>query len=227
VSYLILFDIDGTLVLTGGAGSRAMGRAFHEVYDVENAFDGIPMPGRTDQNIVADAFERAGLPVEDGRVHHFRESYYRHLAEALDEFHPEKKVMPGVRELLNALQPRANVFLALLTGNYSRSAQLKLEHFDLWRYFACGAFGEDAPDRNRLLPVAVARARERGAQLASPDRVIVVGDTPHDVACAAFSGATSVAVATGTADAPTLRECGADIVFEDLSDTDAFLKLLG
>lgn len=224
--HLILFDIDGTLVLTGGAGSRAMDRAFHEVYQVENAFDGIPMPGRTDQNIIGDAFERAGLAGENGRVDHFRESYYRHLAQTLEEFHPRKQIMPGVRRLLDTLEARTDVFLALLTGNFSGSARLKLEHFDLWRYFPCGAFGEDAADRNDLVPVAVARARARGAPPVASHRVIVVGDTPRDVACAASSGARSVAVATGSADAVTLRACGADVVFDDLSDTQAFLKLL-
>ena len=226
MSHLILFDIDGTLVLTGGAGSRAMRLAFHEIYHIEDAFEGIPMPGRTDLNIVDEAFARAGLAREDGRFADFCASYYRHLARTLHDFHPDATVLPGVGELLGALGNRTDVFLALLTGNFAASAQLKLERFDLWRHFRCGAFGEDAPDRNRLLPVAVARARERGAPEVTPDRIIVVGDTPFDVACAASAGARAVAVATGTADVATLRACGADVVFEDLGDADAFLRLL-
>jgi phosphoglycolate phosphatase-like HAD superfamily hydrolase len=226
LSHIILFDIDGTLVLTGGAGGRAMRRAFHEVFDMDNAFDGIPMPGRTDVSIIRDALARAGLAHDDGLTARLCERYFHHLSEALHEPHPRKMIMPGVRELLEALQPRDDVFLALLTGNFARSAQLKLEYFDLWRYFRCGAFADDAEDRNHLLPVALQRAVAQGAPPPAADRVIVVGDTPLDVACAAASGARAVAVATGPADGVTLRACGAEVVFEDLSDTRAFLELL-
>jgi phosphoglycolate phosphatase-like HAD superfamily hydrolase len=227
LSYLILFDIDGTLVLTGGAGGRAMRRAFHDVFQVDNAFDGIPMPGRTDSSLITEALARAGLGYEHDLVGRFRSCYYDHLANALQEPHPGKRVMPGVRQLLDALSQRDDVFLALLTGNFGQSARLKLQHFDLWRYFPCGAFGEDAEDRNRLVPIAVERARRHGADVLAAEQVMVVGDTPLDVACAVAAGAQAVAVATGPADVTTLRQSGAHAVFEDLSDTNAFLKLLG
>lgn len=227
MSHIILFDIDGTLVLTGGAGGRAMRRAFREVFQVDNAFDGIPMPGRTDLSIIRDALARAGMADENGRTSLLRDRYFCHLAKALREPHPRKMIMPGVRSLLSALQRRNEVFLALLTGNFSTSARLKLEYFDLWQYFRCGAFGEDAEDRDHLLPIALARAAAQGAPTLPADRVMVVGDTPLDVACAAASGARAVAVATGPVDAETLRRCGANVVFDDLSDTDAFLKLIG
>jgi phosphoglycolate phosphatase-like HAD superfamily hydrolase len=226
LSYIILFDIDGTLVLTGGAGSRAMRRAFHDVFQVDNAFDGIPMPGRTDSSLLAQALARAGLTYGDDLVGRFRSCYYDHLADALEEPHPGKRVMPGVRPLLDALSQREDVFLALLTGNFGPSARLKLQHFDLWRYFPCGAFGEDAEDRNLLVPIAIERARIHGAKLVDAGRILVVGDTPLDVACAVAAGARAVAVATGPADVATLRGSGAHEVFEDLSDTEAFLKLL-
>jgi phosphoglycolate phosphatase-like HAD superfamily hydrolase len=227
LSHLILFDIDGTLVLTGGAGGRAMRRAFHDVFQVDNAFEGIPMPGRTDLSLLREALARAGLTKDGGRLDQFQASYYDHLVDALQEPHPGKVVMPGVRELLDALSRRDDVFLALLTGNFAPSARLKLQHFDLWRYFPCGAFGEDAEDRNLLVPIAVERAQRHGARVPAPDRVIVVGDTPHDVTCAVRAGARAVAVATGPADVATLRGCGAHVVFENLSDTGAFLELLG
>jgi phosphoglycolate phosphatase-like HAD superfamily hydrolase len=227
LSHIILFDIDGTLVLTGGAGGRAMRRAFHDVFHVDNAFDGIPMPGRTDSSLLTEALSRAGLVYEEDRVGHFRACYFNHLADALQEPHPGKRVMPGVPLLLDALSQRDDVFLALLTGNFGPSARLKLLHFDLWRYFQCGAFGEDAEDRNLLVPIAVERARSHGAKVTDVKRVIVVGDTPLDVACAVAAGARAVAVATGPADVTTLRRSGAHEVFEDLSDTVAFLKLLG
>jgi phosphoglycolate phosphatase len=227
LSYIILFDIDGTLVLTGGAGGRAMRRAFHDVFQVDNAFEGIPMPGRTDSSLISEALVRTGLTHERGRMGRFQACYYEHLANALREPHPGKRIMPGVRELLDALSHRDGVFLALLTGNFGPSARLKLQHFDLWRYYPCGAFGEDAEDRNLLLPIAVERAQRHGAEVLAAERVIVVGDTPFDVACAVASGARAVAVATGPADVSTLRRCGAHVVFDNLSDTGAFLELLG
>jgi phosphoglycolate phosphatase-like HAD superfamily hydrolase len=227
LSHIILFDIDGTLVLTGGAGGRAMRRAFHDVFHVDNAFDGIPMPGRTDSSLINEALSRAGLVYEESRVGHFRARYFNHLADALQEPHPGKRVMPGVPELLDVLSQCDDVFLGLLTGNFGPSARLKLLHFDLWRYFKCGAFGEDAEDRNLLVPIAVERARSHGAKVTDAERVIVVGDTPLDVACAVAAGARAVAVATGPADVTTLRRSGAHEVFEDLSNIEAFLKLLG
>jgi phosphoglycolate phosphatase len=224
---LILFDIDGTLILTGGAGSRGMTRAFHDVFGVPDAFEGIPMPGRTDDLIVADAFRRARLAHAPPRTARFRERYLECLAEEIARPHPGKRIMPGVIALLDALSMRADVFLGLLTGNYPEAAQLKLEHFDLWRYFACGAFAGDAVDRNSLVPVAVRRAQACGFRLAGPRDLWVVGDTPLDVACAQAAGAVAVAVATGGCDAVSLRSAGADVVFEDLGDTGRFLELLG
>ena len=226
MSHIILFDIDGTLVLTGGAGGRAMRRAFRDVFGVDDAFEGIPMPGRTDLSILGDALARAGIARANDSVTRFCERYYHHLAEALQEPHPRKTIMPGVRELLDALQEREDVFLALLTGNFVKSARLKLEYFDLWRYFPCGGFGDDAEERHGLLRAALSRAEAHGALAAASARVMVVGDTPLDVACATAAGAQAVAVATGPVDAAALRACGADVVFEDLSDTKAFLELL-
>ena len=136
-----------------------------------------------------------------------------------------KAVMPGIRPLLDALERRDDVFLGLLTGNFESGARIKLEHFDLWRYFRCGAFGDDSADRNALVPFALARARVRPPDLAAA-HILVVGDTPHDVACARTVGAVPVAVATGTFSVEQLRATGADVVFQDLSDTGAFLQLL-
>ena len=225
--HLILFDIDGTLVLTGGAGSRAMARAFREVFLVEDAFDGIAMPGRMDPHIVADAAARAGVALEAGLLSRFRERYIQCLTEEIARPGPRKGVLPGVPILLRALHGRPDVFLALLTGNYTHAARIKLEYFDLWRYFSCGAYGEEATERTKLVPIAIARARACGAPSAALDRAVVVGDTPLDVACAHAAGAAAVAVATGGHSAGELSASGAEIVFEDLTDTDRFLNLLG
>jgi phosphoglycolate phosphatase len=223
---ILLFDIDGTLILTGGAGSRAMGRAFEDVFGVVRAFDGVPMAGRTDTRILSEAAARAGVALTDANQRRFRDRYAECLLDALPEPGHHKTVLPGVRPLLEALERRPDVFLALLTGNDRQGARLKLEHFDLWRFFRCGAFGDDAHDRNDLFAVAMRRARERGAPDVGPEQTIVVGDTELDVGCAMAAGARSVAVATGSSSAGALRQSGADVVFDDLSDIDAFLAVI-
>ena len=224
---LVLFDIDGTLVLTGGAGLRAMNRALEETLGHANGLDGIPVAGRTDWSILVDAVAKVGREIDRELLGTLRDRYVANLAEEVH--HPgkgPKAVMPGIRELLDALAAREDALVGLLTGNFEEGARIKLAYFDLWQYFACGAFGGDAADRNALVPFAVERARKSGLPEIAPSDVLVIGDTPHDVACAHAAGAVAVAVATGGHTVGQLRETGAEIVFEDLSDTRAFLKLL-
>jgi phosphoglycolate phosphatase-like HAD superfamily hydrolase len=224
---LLLFDIDGTLILTGGAGSRGMTHAFEAVFEVHDAFDGIAMPGRTDPQIMADALARADIQADDGRLARFRTEYRRSLAEELARSSARRAlVMPGVRPLLDALRARPDVFLALLTGNYSEAARIKLDHFGLWEYFRCGAFGEDAGKRSDLVAAAVRRARSEGLLPSLPRDVLVVGDTPLDVECALAAGVRPIAVATGGYPTDVLLASGAEVVFPDLSDTEAFMRLV-
>lgn len=213
-------------MLTGGAGGRAMTLAFEELFDIPDAFRGIPMAGRTDAWILSDAAVAHGIPPDSSALARFPELYVLHLARELASPGPRKGMMPGVRELLDALSQRDDAYVALLTGNYEAGAQLKLDYFDLWRYFRCGAFG-DAPDRNGLLPRAVARAAACGGPSVAPSDAIVIGDTPLDIACAASGGARSIGVATGSHTVEQLRAAGADVVFEDLADTAAVLAALG
>jgi phosphoglycolate phosphatase-like HAD superfamily hydrolase len=225
--YLILFDIDGTLTLTGGAGMRAMNRACADVVGHDNAMDGVALAGRTDWIILDDILRNAGRALDATLLDQLRRRYVAHLAEEIQlPGRGVKDMMPGIRPLLDALQRREDVALGLLTGNFLEGARIKLEYFDLWRYFPCGAFGGDSANRNDLVPVAIRRARECGIADVQPSDVLVVGDTPHDVACARVAGATPVAVATGGYSVEQLRETGAEIVFRDLSDTAAFLELL-
>ena len=224
---LLLFDIDGTLVLTGRAGIRAMNRACEEVIGHTGALDGIPVAGRTDWIILHDALGAIGHALDDDLFARLRDAYVRHLEQEIAQpGEGVKAVMPGIRPLLDTLEGRADVFLALLTGNFERSAQIKLAHFDLWRYFRCGAFGDDAADRNALVPFALERAQACGLEAISPESIFVIGDTPHDVACARAAGAVPIAVATGTFTTDQLRASGAAIVFDDLSDTDAVLRVI-
>jgi phosphoglycolate phosphatase len=224
---LVLFDIDGTLVLTGGAGLRAMTRAFEDVVGHSRALEGIPVAGRTDWVILSDAVRRVGRDLDSVLFGQLREQYLARLRDEIElPGHGLKAVMPGVRGLLDRLHGRDDVWLGLLTGNFVEGARIKLEHFDLWKYFRCGAFGDDASDRNALVPFAIERARREGLPDIAADRVLVVGDTPHDVACARAAGAIPVGVATGGYTVDNLRRSGADIVFDDLSDADAFCTLL-
>jgi phosphoglycolate phosphatase-like HAD superfamily hydrolase len=215
---LVLFDIDGTLIHTGGAGGRAMTRAFRESYAIENGFDGIPLPGRTDVMILADAFARACIAADADVVAGFRRVYLRCLSDELRNLSPHVRgILPGVTSLLTRLVACPTVTVGLLTGNYSDTARLKLERFALWAFFALGAFAEDAADRNSLVDVARARAGALGIPILEPRQIVVVGDTPLDVACGRTNGARTLAVATGSFGADALRAAGADLVLDDLS----------
>src|SRR5258706_7813288 len=208
--YLILFDIDGTLVLTGRAGWRAMNRACADEVGHDNAMDGVEFAGRTDWSILKDVMGKPRKPMDRPLLDRLSRRYVAHLSEEIQlPGKGVKDVMPGIRVLLDALQRRDDVAMGLLTGNFIEGARVKLEYFDLWKYFPCGAFGGDSADRNDLVPVALRRAREAGIPDVERSRVIVVGDTPNDVECARIVGATPVAVATGSYSVEQLREAGA------------------
>lgn len=224
---LILFDIDGTLLLSGRAGMRAMTRAFSQTFGIGDVFAGESFGGRTDSYLVSKALTRAGLPDTAENHHRFRDAYLPLLAEEIR--HPgtgHKGLMPGARELLEALHDYDHLHLALLTGNYREAAEIKLQHFELWDFFEWGAFSDDHADRNQLVPIAKSRAETYDIPVEAIERVIVIGDTPHDVECARVAGATCIAVATGGYTVEQLREAGADQVLQDLSDTGRVLALL-
>jgi phosphoglycolate phosphatase len=223
---LILFDIDGTLVLTGGAGGRAMSNAFEELFGIRDAFRGVPLAGRTDAWIVRDGAAAHGISPDSPALATFRDAYLKHLVIELEKPGPRKGVMPGIRPLLDALSARDDIYLALLTGNYEEGARIKLEYFDLWRYFRCGAFGDEAPHRNGLVTKAVARVAACGGPALEAANALVIGDTPLDVAGALFSGARSLAVATGSHSVDELRAAGADVVMQDLGDTEEVLRVI-
>ena len=204
-----------------------MSRAFDEVFAIANAFEGIPMAGRTDAWILNDALAAHGIPPDSSELQRFRDVYVRHLAIELEKPGVARKgLMPGVRELLDALAQRDDLYLALLTGNYEDGARLKLEYFDLWKYFPCGAFGDDAPHRNVLVPKALARVEACEGLGFAAAHAVVIGDTPLDVGCAQHAGARSLAVATGSHSVEQLREAGADDVLKDLSDTGEVVRII-
>ena len=224
---LILFDIDGTLLLSGRAGMRAMTRAFQQTFGITDAFAGESFGGRTDSYLVSKALTQAGLPDTEDNHHRFRDRYLPLLAEEIQ--HPgqgHKGLMPGARELLEALDKHDHLHLALLTGNYRDAAEIKLQHFEIWDFFEWGAFSDDHHDRNELVPIAKSRAETYDIPAEAIERVIVIGDTPHDIECARVAGARCIAVATGGYSMAQLKDAGADEVLPDLSDTDRVLSLL-
>ncbi|MEW6570982.1 MAG: HAD family hydrolase [Nitrospirota bacterium] len=212
---LILFDIDGTLIDTGGAGSRSLNLAMRELFSIENAFRGISMSGKTDTQIIKEGLAKHGIARSDA-VGQIIETYLRYLEREMQN--ERKHVKPGVNELLEKLRLFTGSALGLLTGNLERGARIKLEPFGLNKYFPAGAFGSDNEDRNKLLPVAVQRFEavlQRKIKMAD---CIVIGDTPRDIECAKIYDAVSIGVATGPYASDTLLKAGADIVLKDLTD---------
>jgi phosphoglycolate phosphatase len=227
VSALLLFDIDGTLLLSGGAGVRAMTRAFHNVFGIPDAFRGITIAGHTDTYLVSRALAEAGLEDSPGAHARFRDVYLSMLPADIEQPGTgTKAVMPGVRALLEAVAEQDALHTALLTGNYEIAARIKLAHFGLAGYFPWGAFGDETADRNELARLAMTRARERAVPAAACDNAVIIGDTPHDIACARAAGARVIAVATGHYSVDQLDAERPDAVFQDLRDTAAVMKLL-
>lgn len=217
---LILFDIDGTLVLTGRAGVRALDRALFDVLGHKNALDGISIAGRTDRAIITDALNALGVGVADEMVLQIRDAYCANLGGEVDADSPHPKlILPGVVAALDTLAPleaRGEVAVGLLTGNFARGAEIKLGYFDLWRRFRFGAFGDHHVNRRDLVPLALEAARHAGAGTFAATEAVIVGDTPADVDCAHAHGAKAIAVATGGYNEAALKATGAEVVVSDL-----------
>jgi phosphoglycolate phosphatase-like HAD superfamily hydrolase len=209
---LVLFDIDGTLIRTAGAGVRGMNDAFERLHGRRGALQGVPVSGRTDRAILSEVFSRWNEELTDAVVAPLRDLYFEELARELQSATgPGFGVLPGVHEALDALEGDPAFAVGLLTGNFERGAAIKLAHFDLWRRFRFGAFGDEHTDRRALVPVAMARARALGIDAS---HVVVIGDTPLDVDCAHAHGARAVAVATGEYSLDDLAATGAEIVVD-------------
>jgi phosphoglycolate phosphatase-like HAD superfamily hydrolase len=230
---LILFDIDGTLLWTDGAGRRAVGRALREEVGTSGPIDTYRLDGKTDPLIVRELLELAGhveASQDRARVEAICHRYLVCLEQELAAARNATRVFPGVREVLQALEPaerEGRALVGLLTGNLERGAALKLQSAGLApERFAVGAYGSDSGVRSELPAIAARRASQRtGRAFAGPD-VVILGDTPADVHCGRPIGARAIGVATGHYDRDALREAGAAAVFADLADTAAVLDAL-
>jgi phosphoglycolate phosphatase-like HAD superfamily hydrolase len=222
---LLLFDIDGTLIHSGGAGVHALKSAFTERFDIIDDLHDIEIAGMTDSGIVVSILNKHKIPATNENVSAFLDSYVHFLSLEL----PRRvgNLLPGVLELLEKLKSRPHLVLALLTGNVSRGAQLKLEHYGVWHFFEFGAFADDHHDRNRLGTVARARAKEKHGRQFSTSEIDVIGDTPRDIACGKAFGARTIAVATGTWSRDQLAKYRPDFLIDDLSDVEGIIDTLG
>ena len=218
---LVLFDVDGTLIHTHGAGSRSVREALLEVYGRTGPIDDYDFHGRTDPQIVRELMRMAGLGDEeiDAGMDRLWALYLERLEAELEEPGTPAEVLPGVTELLDALHETRNDLAALLTGNIEPGARLKLSAVDLWGRFDFGAYGSDHERRDRLPGIAVARAKEATGTEFTGRSVVIIGDTPFDVRCGRELGVWAVAVATGKHSVPELEAAGADVVLESLVDT--------
>src|ERR1700736_4177141 len=221
---LLLFDIDGTLIHSGGAGVEALKQALAERFDIKDDLHDIEIAGMTDSGIVISILNKHKIPTTGENAAAFLDSYVHFLSLEL----PRRKgnLLPGVLELLKKLKTRKHLVLGLLTGNVSRGAQLKLGHYGLWHFFEFGAFADDHHDRNQLGPFSQARAQEKHGYEFRAEQIDVIGDTPRDIACGKAIGARTVAIATGSWPRPELAAHQPDFLFDDLSNVDEVIQTL-
>jgi phosphoglycolate phosphatase-like HAD superfamily hydrolase len=225
VKHLLLFDIDGTLV-RGGPAKKAFEEALKEVFGTAGRINGHDFSGKTDPQIARELLEGAGFSggeIDTG-LPKLWEEYLTRMSRGLRQNPME--LIPGARETVDHLNGLREVALGLLTGNIVEGARLKLGSVGMADHFPIGGFGSDSEVRDHLPAFAMERAREKWGVVFSPERVVVVGDTPRDVACGRFGGTRTVGVATGRFDVASLKEAGADHVLphmENLQETVAAL----
>ncbi len=217
---LVLFDVDATLIRTGGAGVQAFARVFATEFNARDGAERLKFGGRTDTSLVREFFGFHKIPATPQNFHRFFERYAFWLDHLLAQSCGQ--VCPGVWKFIDDLRALPHPpLLGLLTGNIRLGAEIKLRHFDLWDVFQTGAFADDSEDRNQIAAVA----RERGSRVLKEElrgeQVLVVGDTPNDIRCARAIGAKVLAVATGGSSLEVLRSHQPDWLVEDLTQVRA------
>jgi phosphoglycolate phosphatase len=223
---IFLFDIDGTILLTGGAGRRAFAHAFQVVTGRSDAVTSFSFEGMTDRSIARRGLQELGREPDEATFDQLVDTYLIALEAELRD--PKGYVvMPSVREVVAELSALEHAAVGLGTGNVRRGAQAKLEYADLWRPFKFGGFGCDHEDRTELLRAGAARGAQQLGLPVEACRVVVIGDTIRDVAAAHGIGAACLAVCTGGGTPEVLRAAGADAVFQDLSQAGVGDFLLG
>ena len=229
---LALFDIDGTLVDSGGAGRLALQAAFRSVFGLHNVLGStsrVRFNGKTDPTIIADIAREIGIPAVDveARYAELQEAYLHALRTELAVSSPHRRVMPGVRPLLDLLAARPDVFLGLVTGNIEEGARTKLDAFGLNRYFIDGGYASDHPERSEIARIAHQRLSRRAGFRFPVDRVMVIGDTELDVLCARANGFRAIAVESDGVPRERLVAARPHTLLADLTDARAVLAAMG
>ena len=223
---LILFDIDGTLLTSGGAGEKALRLEMRDLVGHDGDFSKIEIAGRgTDSGIARQLFALQGIEPTVENFARFFDGYLRHLAVTLPG--TSGRLLPGIMELLQKLRVHPGVALGLLTGNLERGAKLKLTHYGVWDFFEFGAYADDHHDRNQLGHFAPSRAKERHGIEFAPENIYVLGDTPHDIACGRAIGAKTVAIATGNQSREQLAAHGPDYLFDEIFNVPEVMAAFG
>jgi phosphoglycolate phosphatase len=217
---LVLFDIDGTLVHTGGAGVKAFAKVFQTEFNAHDHFEKLKFAGRTDVSLVREFFSYHHISATPDNFTRFFERYVFWLDYILN--HSETKTCTGVLDFLGELKLLSDApLLGLLTGNIRLGAEIKLNHFDLWKEFETGAFADDSENRDEIAAVA----KQRGSRILGKnlhgDEVLVIGDTPLDIRCGRAIGAKVLAVATGGATIEELKKHAPDWAVKDLREISA------
>ncbi len=222
---LLLFDIDGTLVDTGGTGFPALRLALQNAFGITDDLAHLSLAGATDTNLCRQILAHHQIEPTAANMARYLDGYLHHLQRLL----PEKpgRVLPGILELLGKLQGRPNLVVALLTGNLARGAEIKLAHFGIWHFFEFGAFADDHHVRDELGHFARTRALEKHGIEFPSEAIFVIGDTPKDIACGRAIGAQTVAVATGEYSSVELERYQPDFLFENFAETAAAIERLG
>lgn len=222
----VLFDIDGTILNCNSAGRTSLIQATKEVFGTIGRMEKLDFQGKTDPVILNESLHMMGFSEEDiqNKTDILKERYFVHLSENIHKY--EVIVFPGILELLTRLSDMDNIALGLLTGNFTESAKIKLSSHNLNRFFRFGAFGDDAPVRNLLPEIAKRRMDELFCRDISFKDTFIIGDTIHDVRCARYAGAVSVAVGTGWGEPEALKLENPDHYFNNFENFNDFIKLL-
>lgn len=219
----LLFDIDGTLINTGGAGGTALMEAFREDFEIDNPAQ-VPFSGCTDRGIGTNLFAQHQIDDSPENWQRLRDGYLARLPVHLAQ--RNGRVLEGVLQLLDHLQSRDAVAIGLLTGNLQDGARIKLSYFGLFDHFEFGGFGDEHRDRDGVAGAALVAAKQHANGIFDPGRVWVIGDTPLDISCARAIDAKVLAVATGLHPASELAALRPDLLQDDLSDTELVLNRL-
>jgi phosphoglycolate phosphatase-like HAD superfamily hydrolase len=222
---LLLFDLDGTLVTTGGAGVRALDRAFFQVAGIVHAMDGVRPHGKTDPAIIREVFTLRGAGNFSDLIGQILDAYVGFLEEEVRQS-SMYRVLPGIIHFLKEFHGRRDLALGLATGNVERGARIKLERGRLNSYFAFGGFGSDAENRTEVVRRAAEKAARYTGECVDPADIFVIGDTPRDIDAGRESGYRTVGVATSDYTRQDLEAAGADLVLSDFEqDRDQFLRM--